>query len=264
MTTVGAPETLRVDVGPTQLYLLKGGTGPACLVLHGIEGNEGWLTVHEALAASHTVYAPSHPGYGHTPAPEWVTSVQHQAIFYHWFLQQAGLDQVDLIGSGLGGWIAAEMAVMDSSRLRHLILVDPCGVRVQEAEMLDIFLLPWRQVIERGFVNGQQSPEYERIYANAPIQEFGGIREAGRTMTMRMCFKPYMHDPSLPGMLGKIRAPTLVVWGEDDQFVPLECAQLYTNAIPNARLEVLPECGHLAHLDQPRQLANLVHEFLSS
>jgi pimeloyl-ACP methyl ester carboxylesterase len=130
--------------------------------------------------------------------------------------------------------------------------------------MLDIFLLPWRQVIERGFVNGQQSLEYERIYANAPIQEFGGIREAGRTMTMRMCFKPYMHDPSLPGMLGKIRAPTLVVWGEDDQFVPLECAQLYTNAIPNARLEVLPECGHLAHLDQPRQLANLVHEFLSS
>lgn len=264
MTTVGSAETVRVEVGPTELYLLRGGSGPACVVLHGIEGHEGWLTFHEALSDAHTVYAPSHPGYGHTPAPDWLTSVQHQAIFYHWFLQEAGLDQIDLVGAGLGGWIAAEMAVMDSSRLRHLVLVDATGVRPQHSEMLDIFLIPWRQVIERGFLTGQQSPEYQRIYGDAPIQEFGGIREAGRTMTTRMCFKPYMHDPSLPGMLGKIRTPTLVVWGESDAIVPLECAQLYADSIPNARLHQLPHCGHFAHLDQPRDLANVVHEFLSS
>jgi pimeloyl-ACP methyl ester carboxylesterase len=268
MTSVGSAETVRVNVGPTELYLLRGGNrsggGPACVVLHGIEGHEGWLTFHEALADSHTVYAPSHPGYGHTPAPDWLSSVQHQAIFYHWFLQEAGLDRVDLVGTGLGGWIAAEMAVMDSSRLEHLVLVDATGVRPQQSDMLDIFLVPWRQVIERGFVNGAQSPEYQRIYGNAPIQEFGGIREAGRTMTTRMCFKPYMHDPSLPGMLGKIRTPTLVVWGEADAIVPLECAHIYADAIPTARLHVLPQCGHFAHLDQPHELAKAVHEFLSS
>jgi pimeloyl-ACP methyl ester carboxylesterase len=253
-----------VAVGQTQLYLLKAGNGPPCLVLHGIEGHEGWLTFHDALSAFETVYAPSHPGYGHTDAPDWISAVQHQAVFYHWFLQEAGLSQVDLVGIGLGGWIAAEMAVMDSSRLRHLALVGPTGVRPHQSEILDIFLLPWRQVIERGFRNAQQSAEYQRIYGSAPIQDFGGLREAGRTMTMRMCFKPYMHDPSLPGMLGKIRVPTLIVWAEDDQIVPRECADLYQRAIPNASLRILPECGHFAHLDQPQVLSTVLQEFFSS
>ena len=68
MSTVGFT-TERVKVGPTQLYLLKGGEGPPCLVLHGFEGHEGWLPFYDELAPDATVFAPSHPGYGHTEAP---------------------------------------------------------------------------------------------------------------------------------------------------------------------------------------------------
>ncbi len=264
MTTSVEYTTEQVGVGQTQLYVLKGGTGTPCLVLHGIEGHEGWLTFHSALAEYAKVHAPSHPGYGQTPAPDWVNSVPHQAIFYHWYLQQAGLDGVDLVGIGLGGWIAAEMAVMDSSRLRHLVLVDAAGLRPEQGEIFDIFVTPWRQVIERGFLRGADAAEYQRIYADAPIQDFGGTREAGRTMSMRMCFKPYMHNPSLPGMLGKITTPTLVVWGEDDAIVPVECGQQYQRAIPGATLRTLDTCGHFAHLDQPERLAEVLHPFLSS
>jgi pimeloyl-ACP methyl ester carboxylesterase len=264
MTMVATPSIEHVPVGQTSLYLVEGGTGPATLVLHGIEGHEGWLSFHEALSESCTVYAPSHPGYGHTEAPPWITTVQHQAIFYHWFLQEAGVEQVDLVGIGLGGWIAAEMAVLDASRLRHLALVSATGIRPRESDMLDIFVLPWRQVIERGFRDAGHSAEYERIYGAAPIQEFGGIREAGRTMSMRMCFKPYMHDPSLEGMLGKVRTPSLIVWAEQDALVPLECAERFANAIPDATLRVFADCGHFAHLDQPQDLASSLHEFFSS
>ncbi|HET6320031.1 MAG TPA: hypothetical protein VFG86_26540 [Chloroflexota bacterium] len=100
----------QVRVGETTLHVLKGGTGRPCLVLHGIEGNEGWLAFHDALASNATVYAPSHPGYGHTEAPAWITSVLHQAVFYNWFLRDLG--EVDVVGTGVGGWIAADMAVM--------------------------------------------------------------------------------------------------------------------------------------------------------
>ena len=253
--------TERVAVGQTELYLLRGGTGRPCLVLHGIEGHEGWLRFHQALAENATVYAPSHPGYGQTPAPDWLTTIQHQAVFYNWFLQTARLESVDVVGSGVGGWIAAQMAVMCCDRLRSLTLIGAAGVRPEHDEIFDIFVARWRDVIERGFVDAANSPEYQRIYGGAPIQEYGGIREAGRTMSMRMCFKPYMYDAALPGMLPKIDVPTLVIHGRDDRIMPLECATLYQRAIPNARLQVLEDCGHFAHLDRPEEVAAIVSEF---
>jgi pimeloyl-ACP methyl ester carboxylesterase len=261
--STGRFTTELVPVGQTALHLLKGGSGPPCLVLHGIEGHEGWLAFHESLAERAMVLAPSHPGYGHTECPAWMASVQHQAVFYNWFVQEAGLDSVDLVGVGVGGWIAAYMAVMCPSQLRHLVLVDATGIRPETAEILDVFVLPWREIIERGFYDSSTSPEYQRIYAATPIAEFGGIREAGRTMSMRMCFRPYMYDPALPGMLGKVRVPTLIVWGKQDQIVPVECASLYQRAIPGATLRIVDRCGHFAHLEQPEQLASIVSEFVA-
>ncbi|HYW86608.1 MAG TPA: alpha/beta fold hydrolase, partial [Chloroflexota bacterium] len=73
--------------------------------------------------------------------------------------------------------------------------------------------------------------------------------------------KPYMYDPALPAMLRKLRVPTLIAWGAQDRIVPVECASLYAEAIPHARVELIEQCGHFAHLDQPRRLAQLVAEF---
>jgi pimeloyl-ACP methyl ester carboxylesterase len=254
--------TEHVSLAGTTLHLLKGGDGPPCLVLHGVEGPEGWLAFHNELAErGHTVFAPSHPGFGQTEAPAWITSVAHQAVFYNWFLRDLGA--IDLVGVGLGGWIAATMAVMCESQLRHLVLVGATGLRPEQGEIFDIFVAPWKEVIDRGFFDAQHCAEYQRIYGSQPIVDFGGIREAGRVMSMRMCFKPYMYDPALPAMLRKMRVPTLIVWGTDDRIVPVECASLYQQAIPHARLELLDQCGHLAHLDQPERLAQVVGEFIA-
>jgi len=253
--------TIRVRVGQIELYLLERGAGPPCLVLHGFEGHEGWLTFHDQLAADATVYAPSHPGYGHTDAPAWITTVQHQAIFYNWFLQEAGLEDVTVVGCGVGGWIAAYMAIMCPDRMRRLVLVGPAGIKPEQGETLDIFVTPWREVIERGFLSAKDSPEYRRIYDAAPIAEFGGIREAGRVMSMRMFFRPYMYDPALPAMLGKVEVPTLIVWGADDRVIPVECAALFQRTMPDADVRIVEQCGHFAHLDQPGRVSTMVREF---
>ncbi len=108
MTTSTVPFTEeRVKVAGTELYVLQGGSGTPILVLHGVEGFEGWLAFYDALAEQATVYAPSHPGYGQTPCPDWLETISHQAVFYHWFLQQQAFAPVDVVGIGLGGWIAA-------------------------------------------------------------------------------------------------------------------------------------------------------------
>jgi pimeloyl-ACP methyl ester carboxylesterase len=252
-----------VEVAQTQLYLLKGGTGRPLLVLHGVEGHEGWLGFHEALAAQATVYAPAHPGFGQTERPTWIETIAHQAVFYQWFLQETGLQGVDLVGVGVGGWIAAQMAVMCQANLRHLVLVDAAGVRPRQGEVVDIFIIPWREMVERSLYDAQHCAEAERIYTAAPLQEFGGVREAGRSMSMRMCYRPYMYDPALLPTLGKIRVSTLVVWGAQDHIMPIDCGHLYQQAIPGATLRVIDRCGHWPHFEQPRTLAEIIREFIA-
>jgi pimeloyl-ACP methyl ester carboxylesterase len=264
MTTSTEPFTEeRIIVAESELYMLKGGTGAPLLVLHGVEGFEGWLPFHDALAERATVYVPSHPGYGKTACPSWLETIAHQAVFYHWMLQQAALGPVDVLGVGLGGWIAAQMAVMCPHNLRRLVLVDAAGIHPQQGEIFDIFITPWQQVIERCFHDAANAPEYQRLFGGE-FQEFGGPREAGRTMSMRMCFRPFMYDPALPGMLGKVQTPTLIVWGAQDQIIPLECAHLYQQAIPGARLQILQQCSHWPHYERPQELAQVVTAFLAA
>lgn len=252
----------KVKVAGTVLHLLKGGQGPPVLVLHGVEGFEGWLQFHAALAERATVYAPAHPGYGQTPCPEWLETIHHQAVFYHWFLQEQALAPVAVVGVGIGGWMAAQMAIMCSHHLTHLVLVDAAGIRPQHGEIFDIFITPWKQVIDRCFYDPAGSPEYQRLFGGE-FQEFGGPREAGRTMSIRMCFRPFMYDRALPGMLGKVRVPTLVVWGAQDQIIPVECGQLYQRAIPGATLQLIDQCGHWPQFERPQELARVVRAFFS-
>ena len=253
----------KIRVGEVDLALLKGGRGQPTLVLHGVEGDEGWLAFHEALAANATVYAPSHPGYGRTDCPEWLNKIPHMAVFYHWLLEEAGLESVDLVGVGLGGWIAAEMAIMCSERLRNLVLVSPAGILPAEGEVYDVFVESWREVIERSFYDHKTSPEYLRVYGEGYVPQFGGMREAARVMNTVLAYKPYMYDRSLPGMLGKIRVPTLVVLGDTDRIMPRQCGERYQQEIPGAKLTTLERCGHWAHLDRPDELAETIRDFVS-
>ena len=252
----------RMALADTELYLLKGGDGRPLLVLHGVEGHEGWLPFHDALAAKATVYAPAHPGYGETARPEWLETIVHQAVFYHWFIERAGLTGLDVVGFGIGGWIAAQMAVLCPQNLRRLVLVNAAGIHPQESDILDIFIIPWKQMIERGFYDAEACPEYHRLYGGE-WQEFGGPREAGRTMSIRMCFRPFMYDSSLPGMLGKVTLPTLVVWGADNHIIPPECGRLYQQAIPGATLHQIERCGHWPHFERPEELAGVIQTFLA-
>ena len=253
----------RFAIAGTELYLLKGGEGRPLLVLHGVEGHEGWLPFHDALSAGAAVHVPAHPGYGETVRPDWLEAITHQAVFYHWFIEKSGLSGVDVVGFGIGGWIAAQMAIMCPQNIGRLVLVNAAGIRPKEGEILDIFIIPWKQVIERGFYDAEACPEYHRLYGGE-WQEFGGPREAGRTMSIQMCFRPFMYDRALPAMLGKLTLPTLVVWGADNRIIPAECGRLYRQAIPGAVLHEIDSCGHWPQFERPEELAEVIRDFLAA
>ena len=251
-----------VDVGGSRVQMLKGGSGEPLLLLHGAGGNAGWLRYVQALADHFTVYAPSHPGFGQSDRPDWLETIPDLASFYTWFLEKRGLEGIRAIGFSMGGWLAAEMAVMCRHAFSKLMLVDAVGVKPREGEITDIFIISPAQITELAFHDPKQAPEYDQLYAQAPSPEQVEIAERNREMSVRLCWKPYMYDLRLPDLLARVNIPTRIVWGRQDQIVPLECGQLYQKAIPGSELIVIDDCGHLPQVEKPDEFVRLALDFL--
>ena len=105
--------------------------------------------------------------------------------------------------------------------------------------------------------------KFEEAYGTEPEFEQLERWETMREMISRIGWKPYMYNRALPHLLGSVETPTLVVWGRQDRVVPLECGPRYADALPNARLEIIDDCGHAADLDQPDALGALISNFVA-
>jgi pimeloyl-ACP methyl ester carboxylesterase len=102
---------------------------------------------------------------------------------------------------------------------------------------------------------------FDRLYGADPSTPQLEQWDLNREMTFRIAWKPYMYNPTLPHLLGGVRARTLVVWGREDKVVPLECGEAYVQAIPGSRLSVIEKAGHFVDMEQPEALAKLISEF---
>jgi len=251
-----------VNVGGTKIHLLKGGAGDPLLVLHGAGGHQGWLRYVQGLAERFTVYLPSHPGYGRSERPDWLETISDLACFYTWFMEEQGLDRIRAIGHSMGGWLAAEIAVSCHHAFSKLLLVDPVGIKPQKGEITDVFIISPAQVLELLFHDAAQAPEYAQVYGREPTPEEREIAESNREMAVRLCWKPYMHDPRLASLLGRLHIPTRVIWGRQDRLVPLECGRLYNKAIPGSDLVVIDRCGHVPQIEKPEEFLRVALDFL--
>ena len=250
----------RVQIAGASVHTLKGGSGAGAPVvfLHSIEGNLGWLPWMDAIAQSAPVYAPTHPGFGESERPDWLESVSDMARFYLWMFQEMGLDRVSLVGHFLGGWIAAEMATMNPGILQSLTLVDTAGVRPRDGEIADVFLLGEEETLRRSFHDAAGVPNYAALFPADPTPEEREARIINREMTTRLCWKPYMRDRSLLPLLRRVNAPTLIVWGAEDRIIPSDAGRRIHEAIAGSRLEIIPQCGHMPHVEKAETFAGLV------
>ena len=256
------PHEQFIEVAGTRIHLRKAGQGKPLVILHSVEGNLGWRAYHRQLAEHFTVYAPSLPGFDQSQRPEWLESFTDLTRFTLWLLQELDLQKVSLLGHSMGGWLAAEMAVTCPQIVDRLVLADAAGIQPQHGEITDIFLHGQDATRQMAFFDLKKIPEYEELFSRKPSREEREVIIQNQENTIRYCWKPYMFNRSLPHLLPRIHAPTLVVWGKDDRIIPLECGERYQQTIPGARLEVLPQCGHHPHLEKTEQFVGLVREFL--
>ena len=261
MTTTASANRSTVTVGDIEVEIFSGGSGPELLYLHGAGGNAGWQPFHEELARTHKVYAPSLPGFSGTPRPGWVSTITDVAHFMQYVTQAMGLGRHVLVGSSMGGWVAAEMAAMSRHQLRGVILIDPVGIKPRKGEITELFMVGESTREKLRFFDTSQVPNYEQ-YARDLTPEEANTNYYNQEMAYRLCWRPYMHNPSLPHYLSKVDTPTLIIWGKQDAIVPEECGELYRQALGNATLKVIDNCGHSPQIEKPQEFQTAVSEFL--
>ena len=259
------PETISrtsraVEFADLSIQLTEGGSGSKLVVLHHSTGPL-WAPIHDQLATSFHVTAPDMPGYGLSTRPTTARHPSHLAIILNRMFTVAGFDEIDLIGLGFGGWVAAELAAMDQRRLRTLTLVGAAGIRPREGEGLihDPMAESWTAYARQSF---RDQAHFEEIFGEEPPQDVIDVWDYSREMTARVTWKPWMWSLQLPAMLKLVETPSLVIWGGADQIVPIDSGRQYSEILPNSRLEIVEEAGHAVELEEPERVAELVTSFV--
>jgi pimeloyl-ACP methyl ester carboxylesterase len=217
------------------------------------------------MAREHSLIIPLHPGFGVTPRADWIWNIRDLAGFYARLIREQKLDPLDVIGFSLGGWVAAEMAANNQGQFRRMVLVGPVGVRPPEGqgEILDIFQLMAPAELAASVVDPDNTPEFDQLYGGIGPAAFE-LWEDARAETARLAWVPYLHNPSLPHLLGVIdKLPTLLVWGREDKVSPLSAGQLYNKSIAGSKLVVLDHCGHRPEIEKNAEFLREVKGFLS-
>ena len=223
--------------------LLHGGAGPLSVA--------GFATLLAESDPAARVLAPTHPGFDGTPRPPEMTTVRRLAAHYAARLDELGLDDVCVIGNSIGGWIAAELALLHSPRVRRLIVVDAVGIEVPGHPVADFFALTFEQVVRLSYADPAR-------FAVTPPPSAAENRK-----TLQV-YASAMEDPTLRGRLSGIDVPTLVVWGEADRIAVPSYGRAFAEAIPGARFVELAGAGHLPQIEAPDRLLKVVSEFAAA
>lgn len=247
-----------VEVNGCRTHLRRGGAGAPLLFLHGASGAPVVLPFMEKLAERFDVLVPEHPGYGLSDEPAWLENIHDMAYFYLDFLQKLHLEKAVVIGASMGGWIAMEMAVRDTSRIQSLVLVGPAGVRAPGVEPADTFLLPPEEVVRRLYFD--QKLAAARL-AEPMTPEAIDISLKNRHTTARLAWEPRFHDPFLPKWLHRIDVPVKIIWGEQDRILPSASVDFYRKLFPKAEFDIFKDCGHLPHAEKADQFCDAVVRF---
>ena len=244
-----------VEVDGCRTRLRRGGAGQPLLFLHGANGAPVILPFMEKLAASFDVLVPEHPGYGMSDEPEWLENIHDMAYFYLDFLEKLNLRDVLVLGTSMGGWIAMEMAIRNTSRIKSLVLVAPAGIAAPGVQPADMFLMPPEELVRHLFHD-------EKIVAarlaDPLTPESIDLGLKNRHTTARLAWEPRLHDPFLPKWLHRIDVPVKIIWGREDRLLPVAFLKAFQKWLPKAEIHIIDGAGHIPQVEKMDEFVRIV------
>jgi pimeloyl-ACP methyl ester carboxylesterase len=259
----------RVEVGGLSVAYQRAGDGPPLVLLHGFtHDSRAWRPQLEGLADKFTVLAWDAPGAGQSPDPPETYGIGDWADCLAGFLDAVGVHAAHIVGLSWGGLLAQEFYRRHAARVGSLVLADtyagwkgslpdPIPEERLAACVRDASLPPAEFV-----------PRYlPGMFGESPAEEVKD--ELGRIMSD---FHPLgfrlmataLARADTSDLLPSIGVPTLLIWGDADERSPLTVAHQLHDAIPGARLEVIPGAGHVSNLEEPVQFDAHVRNFCLS
>ncbi len=253
------------------------GEGEPIVFVHGLAGCwQNWLENLPHFGAQRRTLAMDLPGFSGSPVPSWALTIPNYAGFMRDFCRSLGIESAVFVGSSMGAFICAELAITEPDLVEKLVLVDAAGLSHLRPYTRAERTLARAAIAAGPYLTRLQRPgilrrrlrrvAFGRTYAHPELlrpellweQTMPALRSPGYRQAVE---KLIGHD--YRARLGSIEAPTLIVWGRRDRVVPVESAYAYRERIPGARLEIFEDTGHLPQLEQPERFNRLIEEFLA-
>lgn len=275
---VVAPGTIVVIPGLTEVHLRTDGSGEPVLLIHDFDlaGGFQWAKTAELLA-DRRLLMPDLVDFGFSARPSLrgrLHTVVGQAETMLAMLEELGITKVSVVGAGLGGSIAAQMASLEPGVIDRLVLIAPEILGPEPSWQSILYRLPSvgdamtftfmgagsraDSTYSAGCGAGGYCPDAETRAARTAAAMVPGTTNA---LTAMFETPP---ASTLPDSLGTITAPTLIIWGADDTTTPLSQAEDLQRALIDSSVEVVAGVGHRPHLENPEATATLIAAFLSS
>jgi pimeloyl-ACP methyl ester carboxylesterase len=261
--TIPQSRTLNLGNGRPVIQVLEAGDGAPLLFLHGAGGIVAWEGVLPLLSSKYHAYAPLLPGFGASTGLECLED--QFDLFMHGFdvIEALGLDRPYVVGESLGAWMAAEMAALRPKEIGRLALASPVGLWRDEAPVADLFGMMPGELVPYLF-HKQSCPAAQRMMmltmlfsdkddrTQEQIEILISMSRGFRTVAKFLFPIP---ENGLERRLWRIKAPTLIVWGEQDKFISPIYADIFRKKIANSEVVRIPDTGHLIGLESPEPLA---------
>lgn len=262
-------EVRAVQVGRFRFVYTDGGTGQPVLMLHGFAGDKDhWTRMAAGLTETYRVVAPDLPGHGENDRlTDEKYSIPLQAQRVHAFAQELKLEKFHLVGSSMGGAIAAYYASEYPEDLLSLTLIDAAGVQSPEKSETTLAL-------EKGYnpLLVENEADFDRFlkfttvkppYIPGSIKAYFAQRAVANRPFNDQIFRDIKGEAgSVEKRLPMIKAPTLIIWGDTDRVIHPSAAQVFARAIRGSRVVILKECGHGPMVERPEETAAIYNAFL--
>lgn len=247
-------------VNGIKLHAEVSGSGAPLLLMHGWGCDHTTVRSIAATAAlTNRVYNIDFPGFGASPEPDEVWGVEEYTALVEAFARQEGLERPVLVGHSFGGRVAILMASRTS--VSKVVLVDAAGIKPRRS--LAYYYKVYSFKAAKRLANLLLGKERAAKHIEAMRARRGSSDYSQASPKMRAIMSKVVNQ-DLTDRLSLIKAPTLLIWGENDTATPVADARKMSKLIPDAGLVSFTGCGHYSFLDNPAQFRAVLSSFLNS